>query len=123
MALLWASVDYTKTILIKANSERLVLTVGDFITYKGRPDGVRIESFTHSTKEVGPIGMTYLPWRAEEGRWASLSYSIRGNNRHAIASPYGIRHFGEHIDWDSVVHLSKPSTCAESGVHADADHE
>lgn len=108
MALIWASMTHTQVLLVKTNNERIFISVGDFIKYKGRPDGVRVESFTHCSQEAGPIGMTYLPWRAKDRCWATLSYSLRGNNRHIIASPYGINHYGEHIDWDSVVHLGKP---------------
>ena len=124
--ILWASSspDITKTsvTLIKTNNETMTLSVGDFITYKGRPDGVRIEEFTGSfdaTKE-GPIGMTYLPWRKQTQQWATLSWNImRGNIRHIIAYPCGMTHYGEHIDWNTVEHSTVPNIVPDT-PHLDA---
>jgi hypothetical protein len=103
--------DHTTAILTKDSGETVVLSVGDFVTYEGRPDGVRVEGFTFTNKDnerEGPIGMTYLPWRASEKRWASISWSLmRGNNRHIIAHPCGRSHFGEHIDWNTMVTLNE----------------
>ena len=80
----------------------MTLNVGDFITYEGRPDGVRIEQFTHKKSDPrGPIGFVYLPWRAE-GKWATPIFNLRGNPRHIIAYPVGIDNYGEHIDWNNV---------------------
>ena len=97
--------DKTKVTLTKTTGESLTISVGDFITYDGRPDGVKIESFTYATEKNGPIGFTYLPWRKEEKRWASYLYSLRGNVRHVIAHPHGFDHYGEHIHWDTMVKL------------------
>ena len=106
--LLWIDkADKTKALLTKGNGETLVLSVGDFITYEGRPHGVRIDSFTHKYDEDGPIGFTYLPWRHTERRWGSYSFSLRGNTRHVIVYPCGIPHFGEHINLNSIVKLPK----------------
>lgn len=101
---LWDSNDTEKTqvILTKENNETVTLCVGDFITYNGRPDGVRIEDFTGQRTDIGPIGMTYLPWRKEKSRWATVIWSLRGNLRHIIAHPCGMMKYGEHIDWETV---------------------
>ena len=101
--------DYTKVILTKDTDETMIISIGDFITYKGRPDGVRVEGFTRKERDVeGPIGMTYLPWRKEQNKWATLSWSImRGNNRHLIAFPCGQAHWGEHIDWNTMSHFGE----------------
>lgn len=96
------SEDTTQVILTKENNETVTLRVGDFITYEGRPDGVRIEGFTGQRTEEGPIGMTYLPWKKEESRWATVAWSLRGNVRHIIAHPCGMMKYGEHIVWDTV---------------------
>lgn len=103
LTVFWTSLDSTRTITItKDNNEIVTLNVGDFITYEGRPDGVRIEEFTHKkTDPRGPIGMIYLPWRAE-GKWATPTFTLRGNPRHIIAYPVGIDNYGEHIDWNTV---------------------
>ena len=107
--LLWADKsDKTKAILKKSNGDIIHLSIGDFITYTGRPDGVRIDNFTHNNKDDGPIGLTYLPWRKEKQSWATVAFSIlRGNPRHLIAWPYGSSHYGEHPDWSSLIKLDK----------------
>jgi hypothetical protein len=51
--------DHTKAILTKDSDETLVLSVGDFITYEGRPDGVRVEGFTFTCKTL-TIGSSLL---------------------------------------------------------------
>lgn len=87
------------SILLNKQNGTLVLKVGQFITYKGREMGVRIEQFTYS--EAGPIGMIYLPWRGD--RWATPVLSIsHGNPRHIICFPEGLTHYGQHIQWNTV---------------------
>ena len=105
-SVLWIdAADKTKVIYTKENGEKLLLSVGDFITYEGRPDGVRIDSFTHAYEKPGPIGFTYRPWRPEGRRWASLSFGLRGDDRHVIAYPCGMPHFGQHINWATIKKL------------------
>lgn len=91
------------------NPERtadLVLRVGDFITYAGRPEGARIEAFMVKPTDLrGPLGMTYLPWRAAEQRWATPRYTMKGNDHFIICYPVGLPHYGSHIDWRTV-HLA-----------------
>ena len=111
MSLLWKDPkDKTCAILIKESNEIITLKVGDFITYKGRTEGsegVRIEEFTwKSSDDRGPIGMIYLPWRAAEKRWATVAWSMKGNLRHIIAFPVGAPHFGQQIDWETVIFMN-----------------
>lgn len=108
MTLLWKDPkDITVAILMKANNETVTLRVGDFITYAGRPDGVRIEGYTHKSSDPrGPIGLIYLPWRAAENRWATMEWSLKGNPRHLIAFPVGANHYGQHLDWETVTHMN-----------------
>jgi hypothetical protein len=114
ISVLWIDkADKTKVIYTKGNGETLILSVGDFITYKTRPHGVRIDSFTNKYDEDGPIGFTYMPWRHEERRWATLSFGIRGNDRHVIAYPCGLPHYGQHIDWTTIKKLDK---CPKEGI-------
>jgi len=106
--LLWIDrADKSKALLTKATGETLLLSVGDFITYEGRPHGVRIDSFTHKYDQEGPIGFTYLPWRPEGRRWATFSFGIKGNDRHVIAYPCGMPHYGQHINMNSIEKLPK----------------
>jgi hypothetical protein len=58
--------------------------------------------------DLGPRGITYLPWRYDEKRFATMSYTMRGNERFLICYPVGMRHFGQHIDWDLLEITSPP---------------
>jgi hypothetical protein len=90
-------------VLSKENNEILTLRVGDFIKYRGRETGVRIDGFSSKgSDERGPIGFFYTPWRVAEQRWANPIFTLRGNSRHIIAYPVGNMHYGEHIDWSTV---------------------
>ena len=87
----------------------MILRVGDFITYWGREDGVKIIAFTGYNCKEGPIGIEYLPWRVEEKQWAIPLISLRGNPRHIIAYPTGVPNYGEHICWSSVRLCNHPN--------------
>jgi hypothetical protein len=103
LTVFWTSLDSTRTITItKDNNEIMTLNVGDFITYEGRPDGVKITQFTYKDSDPrGPIGLIYLPWRTE-GKWATPIWNLKGNPRHLIAFPVGREHYGEQIDWNTI---------------------
>jgi hypothetical protein len=93
---------------------------GTWVKLPGRNDKVMIDSIispynNHDTSRtpsvttnVGPLGITYLPWREDEKRFASMSYTIRGNQRFIICYPVGITHYGQHVDWDLVEITSPP---------------
>jgi len=89
-------------VLTKTNGEQVMFKEGDFITYVGRPDGVRIVEIVGKYSEDGPRGFKYLPWRVEENRWATPQWSMRGDPRYVICRPTGLPYFGQHIDWESV---------------------
>ena len=97
------NVQSESIILTKDDGSTLIITVGEFITYNGREGGVRVESFLGKNAE-GPSIMEYLPWRGM--RWATYSFSLRGNTRIIICPPIGIPHYGEHIDWNTVLHIN-----------------
>ena len=109
LTVFWTSLDSIRTITItKDNNEIMTLNVGDFITYEGRPDGVRIEQFTHKKSDPrGPIGLVYIPWRPLTNSWATPIFNLRGNPRHLIAYPVGIDNYGEHIDWNTIKLLNR----------------
>jgi hypothetical protein len=100
LQILWSDPEKT-AILTKENGNQIELHVGSLISYKERNGFVKITGFTSKDSDKrGPIGVTYLPWRGE--RWASELFTLKGNPRHLIAFPVGMRHYGEQIDWNSV---------------------
>jgi len=111
----WVNPLDNTAVILTTDSEKITLRVGDVIKYdgpNGRPDGVKIMSFTsknfESNTDIGPIGMTYLPWRKEEQRWATPSFTMRGDPRHIICSPVGRNSYGEHIHWSTVKLIPNP---------------
>lgn len=116
MSVHWINPLYNDSVILtKTDGTKIELNVGDCITYSGpisRPDGVKIISFSSkefkSKPDVGPIGVIYLPWRKDEQKWASTAFSMRGDPRHIICDPVGLRHYGEHIDWDTVKVILNP---------------
>lgn len=94
---------YEQSIIIhKVDGSNLLVQIGEFITYKGREGGVRVDKFIGNS--VGPWGMEYLPWRG--ARWATPEWSLRGNQRFIICLPYGVEKYGQHIDWNTVEHVN-----------------
>jgi len=90
-------------LLYKRDSSVLHLKIGDWVKIPGRDDIVLIDSIIgrrHQTNITGPIGFTYLPWRYNERRFATISWSMKGNSRFIICYPCGNTHYGVHIDWD-----------------------
>ena len=94
---------------------------GTWVILPGRNDKVIIDSIlvpynnnddtsrtSTNSINVGPLGITYLPWRDDEKRFASMSYTMRGNQRFIICYPVGISHYGQHINWDLIEITSPP---------------
>jgi len=101
-------VKFNKSILIqREDKEDLILSVGDCITFDfmvhKRPpnDCCIVKHFTGFQTEVGPVGITYLPWRHEENRWATEQWTLRGDTRHIICYPCGAGHYGFTCNWDT----------------------
>ena len=87
--------------------EPYILRVGDFITYEGRQDtGAVIVEFHGDIENPGPNGFRYLPWRdepdRENGRWASVAFTLRGDSRFIICHPCGLPHYGLHINLKTI---------------------
>jgi len=96
----------TSVTLYLPDKEPQILNVTDYITYEGREGpGVMIVQFCGSKEDTGPIGFRYLPWR-EEGRWASLQFSLRGDSRFIICHPVGAPHCGQHITWNTLKNIN-----------------
>ena len=103
--ILWLQKGITAE-LTKESGEKIELSVGTLVRYRGRPDGVKITGFSSKEEDQrGPIGLYYLPWRGDH--WAEVAWSLRGNPRHLIAFPVGSRHYGEQIEWNTVELLSE----------------
>ena len=90
-------------LLKKQDGTTLIISVGDFITFEGQPDGVSVEQFIYRVGDQGPVAMTYLPWLKREGRWATVLWD---NSRHVLANPCGTMNKGKRIDWSTVEHLN-----------------
>jgi len=86
------------SIVVKTSKGELILKEGDFITFKGRELGVKIEKFVGD--DDGPYGFEFLPWRGD--RWATRQYSMRGNPRFIVCYPNGYSKYGQHIDYETV---------------------
>jgi hypothetical protein len=87
--------------------EPYILRVGDFITYGGRKDtGAVIVEFHGDIENTGPNGFRYLPWRDEpdrdNGRWASVAFTLRGDTRFVICPPCGVPFYGIHINLKTI---------------------
>jgi hypothetical protein len=93
-----------KSICVYKKKSKLILKVGDIISYQGRETGVKITNFTGFENKLGPIGFEYLPWIGD--RWATPIITLRGNPRHVITYPTGLPHYGEQINWYSVFLLN-----------------
>ena len=65
-------------LLTKKDGSTLTIQAGDYITYTGQENGVRVEKI--EGYEEGPIGITYLPWRINESRWATPLLTLKGNH-------------------------------------------
>jgi hypothetical protein len=93
-------------IIIK-DQDPYILSVGDFITFEGRTDtGCIIVKICGYEDESGPRCFTYLPWRDEDGRWATRQFSLRGDPRRIICYPEGSRHYGLHINWATIKNMN-----------------
>ena len=86
----------------KADPHPLELGPGDTITWEGREGYVKIVDVNGRDTDEGPRGFTYLPYRMEQGRWASAMFSLRGDPRFVICYPAGVTHYGLHIPLNTI---------------------
>ena len=91
-------------LLYKRDGSTLHIKIGDWIKLPGRSDTVMVDGIfkPEYIEESGQRGFTYLPWRDNEKRFATVSFNIKGNTRFIICYPCGRNHYGEHIDWDKL---------------------
>jgi len=102
----WHQYPSSVTVYIP-KQEPYILSVGDFITYEGRQDtGAVIVQFHGDIENTGPNGFRYLPWRdepdRENGRWASVAFTLRGDSRFIICPPCGVPFYGQHINLKTI---------------------
>ena len=83
----------------------------------GKHYGCTNKTETILDNELGPRGITYLPWRYDERRFATMSYTMHGNSRFIICYPVGMRHFGQHINWDLVEITCPPDNIDDALVN------
>ena len=88
------------------NGTILTIKKGSWLKLPNRDDMVMVDSITTKMNwdvtYVGPVGITYLPWRYNVRRFASILWSMRGNHRFIICYPMGRDTYGQHIDWEQV---------------------
>lgn len=135
---IWTDNTKTTFTVTTSSKETITITRGTWLRLPGRDDNVMIDNiiqpyYNQIEKEnllknykyknnidnidKGPIGITYLPWRYDEKRFASVLYSIRGNQRFIICYPTGINNTGNHINWDLVKITTPPDNINETMVN------
>jgi len=119
--IVWHEFPNSVTVNIKGQ-ESQIFSVGDFITYEGRNGGAIIVNFYGFSDELGPTGMTYLPWRdepdRENGRWASKIYTLKGDARLIICPPTGLSHYGLHIIWSTIKNINYMAPISNSAFQS-----
>ena len=102
MTTTWTDDSKTAVLLKKKNGSELVFREGDFVNFENREDGVKIIKFYYQPFDLGPRGFEYLPWRAEENRWATPIITTLGKQpRFVVCYPSGLPTYGQHIIWDT----------------------
>ena len=109
----WTDEKKTAVRLKKLDGTELVFRQGDFVTFKGREDGVKIIEIRYRTNDPGPAGFEYLPWRVDEQRWATRIITFSRQPRFVVCYPSGITTCGQHINWESF-DLIDGGTCPPS---------
>ena len=107
---IWSNGSKPGFTLLKSDGTNLIITKWCWVTLPGRNDKCIITKlFSLNKEDIGPNGMTYLPWREDEKRFASFSWSMRGDSRFIVCYPTGRNTYGQHIDWDKV-YVCEPPT-------------
>lgn len=90
----------------KRDGTLLRIKKGSWLKLPNRTDMVMVDRIIKSDeaqyKDIGPMGFTYLPWRNEERRFASIMFSFKGNTRFVVCYPAGRNHYGINLDWDDI---------------------
>ena len=107
----------------KENGTSITICLGTWLLLPNRPDKVIVDKIyslyknkIDSLESNGPCGISYLPWRENENRFASPSFSMRGNSRFIVCYPVGRNTYGSHIDWDKVEVCTKPENVTDTQI-------
>lgn len=99
----------------KPDGTSITITVGTWLSLPGRLDKVIVDKIYKLQGKIyehidncGPCGFSYLPWRENEKRFATPSFSMRGNDRFIVCYPAGRDTFGGHIDWSKLEVCTPP---------------
>jgi hypothetical protein len=115
----WTTDKKESFTLTKTNGTQIELKPGSWITFANRQDHCIIDQIYSSCKkpnDIGPIGISYLPWRYDEKRFGSVTWSIKGPGRFIICYPSGINNYGMHIDWDNLHLLTAPDNITQDQI-------
>jgi len=95
--------------LLKRNGSSLILKKGSWIKLPNREDKCLVDRL-YDLKEssIGPTGMSYLPWRKDEQRFASKQWSMKGNPRFIVCYPEGRHTYGIQLNWEEVESCAPP---------------
>jgi hypothetical protein len=109
----------------KSDGSIIYIKKGTWMIFAGRPDKVIVDKIYPLYKNnsidkeaLGPCGISYLPWREKEVRFASPSCSMRGNDRFIVCYPAGRNTYGLHINWDDVTVCDKPDNVDDAQIDA-----
>lgn len=100
--------------LFKHDGTLITLKKGSWVKLPNRTDVCIIDKiYTLNEQDdeqngIGPVGISYLPWREDEARFASKSFSFKGNPRFIVCYPVGRNHYGIHINWDDLFLCDPP---------------
>ena len=116
----WCDGENKKMFYItKDNGAVIILTKGSWITLPGRDDKVIIdEIYSLNDEDIGPVGISYLPWRYTEKRFAQLLCGLKGNQRFIVCYPAGRNKYGMHINWSNVYLCEKPDNIEQDQIDA-----
>jgi len=67
-------------------------------------------------EDTGPYGMSYLPWKETEKKFAKVDFNMKGNRLFIICYPAGINKYGRHIDCDKVYVCEPPEDVTEEQI-------
>ena len=120
---MWTNQKKDEFIYYKRDGTSVTIGKGNWLKLPNRNDKVIVDRLYSLDKSkegystaCGPIGMTYVPWRENEKRFASPLFSMRGNGRFIVCYPTGINTYGSHIDWDLVELCEPPYTSHEDKI-------